>query len=181
MSTNSKSLAYSRAKGTMEELKTVDTGILGYMEDVPFIGERIVEKLHASPLTSGDLFTNAGGFIRVKELFGLITTDIQAQATDVSLHFTSSRAGATKTALNVQASSELNGLTDGTMIRITGDFSEIMKLGPDGDGLIESDLVDANGILMEAGTISVVYENASTGAISWYCVYESLGGIITAS
>tara|TARA_R100001530_G_scaffold97488_1_gene67775 strand:- start:95 stop:268 length:174 start_codon:yes stop_codon:yes gene_type:complete len=36
MSTNSKSLAYSRAKGTMEELKTVDTGILGYMEDVPF-------------------------------------------------------------------------------------------------------------------------------------------------
>lgn len=142
-------------------------------------GERVVTATSSSALTSGDIFTIDGGEIKVIELRGIITTDIQAQATTTKLTYTSDRSGATTT--DLCATADLDAKTDGTMLRVTGDFSEALVVGPDGDGLIEGDTVDMNGVIMEAGDITTAFGAASTGAIKWTIVYVSRGGRVTTS
>ena len=118
---------------------------------------------------------DTGGIIKVKEIYGLITTDIEAQATGCVVDFTATRAGATQT--DLCATADLDAKTDGTMLRITGDFSDALVVGADGDDLVEATGV-LNGVLLGPGTVQVTYGAASTGAITWYMAYESLGGSV---
>jgi hypothetical protein len=142
-------------------------------------GGILVSGANLTDLTTGTVFTIAGGNIKVKELFGVITTDIEAQATTTKVVFTSSRAGATAT--DVCATADLNAKTDGTMLRVTGDFSEALVVGPDGDDLVEADTIEAAGFILGAGAVNITFGAASTGAITWYMIYESYGGVVTGS
>lgn len=129
-----------------------------------------------SPLTSQDLFSITG-LVRVHEIFGVVKTGIQNQATTVQLKFDPDDGGAD---VNLDAGLyDANAIAVGTLIRWTGDLSDALAAEVD---VVEAPSFDApaTGVIMYAGDIKVVYGAASTGVIDWYARYEPIDGDLVA-
>jgi hypothetical protein len=127
-------------------------------------------------LTTGDVFSITGGLVKVKEIIGRVTTAIENQATVVSLDFDPDNGGA-----NVDLTSntgDIDNLEPGTLIRMTHDFSEDMIISGDEDDAIEGTDIQPTGTILGPGDVIVTFGAASTGAITWYMLYESLGGVV---
>jgi hypothetical protein len=128
-----------------------------------------------SPLASMDLWTT-NGMVAIHEIFGVVGTVIQTQATTVQLLFDPDDGGS-DVAL---CAAGLDATADavGTVYRLTKDFSEdlIALL----DAFEATDIQAPPIILGQAGDIKVAYGATSTGVINWYCLYTSLGGVLAA-
>ena len=129
--------------------------------------------------TARDIFSVNGGFVKIKELWGRVTTEIEDQATTVFMQFDPDQAGGATYAISGTGGDIVDMLV-GTIIRYTGDFSANLAVGVDGGESSEGTVVYTNSLFFD-GDITIDFGATSTGAITWYLVYESLGGRVTAS
>ena len=113
---------------------------------------------------TGTIFNIVGGRVLVKAIFGLVTTQLGAVATNTHLSHdpTVGAAGV----LTLAAGTNINGLAVGVQLVATGAV---------GDALATSANVinyPAASFLLKAGTIDVVTAaSTGTGAISWHVIY----------
>lgn len=144
-------------------------------------GERIVKATTVSPFVAAaaDIFTIDGGFVRIKEIIGRVTTAIQDQATTVFLAFDADSGAANLPITGTSASIRNFGI--GTLTQFTGDFSDNLLVSATTGDIMEAHTVESRGAIMGEGDITVEFGATSTGAIAWTLVYESLGGRVTAS
>ncbi len=136
-------------------------------------GLKVSEPANTSPLATGgvNLFTITGGRVILVQLYGEVTTVIQAQATTVQLVSTPT----TGTAINLSSTGlDINALEVGGHISLpsTISFSDSPASGlPLNKAL--SGYIDFTGIslLVPPGVISVNYGAASTGAVKWDMIF----------
>ncbi len=156
---------------------TTTESLMAYIKQLIGAQYNVVPGLtKASPLGSGNLWTISGGPVMIHEIWGVVGTVIQTQATTVQLILDPTDGGSNVAlcAAGLDASADATG----TIYRWTKDFSE------DAIALLdafEATDIQAPGVILMPGDVEVVYGAASTGVINWFCKWESLGGtLITA-
>ncbi len=130
--------------------------------------EKTVKKtISAIGGSGGDLFVVTGPIIAVA-LIGVITTDIGSTQTRVKVLVDPTEPG-TNTDLCVQL--DLTGKAAGTVLTVTGDFSDTMVATT--LGVVE--IAPANEFIVPAGVIEYANaDNAETGIIDWYIRYKPM-------
>jgi hypothetical protein len=139
---------------------------------------RLATAANASPLTTGDLFDYTGS-IKILDIIGVVTTVVQAQATTIQLSITADALAA----YDICATVDANGFDVGTILSITGTAANAM-VGTDAQGAIAPG--QANSVIassITSGVIGVTFGAASTGAITWYLLWQPLvvGATVVAS
>lgn len=126
------------------------------------IGAALLTKQHSSPLTTGNIFTFTGSIL-ILQIWGRVTTVIQAQSTTVKLSVTSDA----QSAYDICATKDANGFAAGSLLSITGTAANAMigttAVGSLAPGQASSILVTC----VTSGVILATYGAASTGAILW--------------
>lgn len=128
-----------------------------------------------SSLTSGanTLFTITGGPIKVLEVVGIVTTNVQAQATSCKLQAVTTSPAAT---VDMNAAAvDLTGIAAGTSLRSINTTSILTPVTAgfvmEGNAFATQD----TPFLVPAGTIQLNNASATnTGAIKWYLRYVPL-------
>jgi len=158
-------------------VSTTET-LMAYVKQLVGQREYVNAAAVVSPLATGDIFSITGGPVIVHEIFGIVTTTaIQAQATTIQLKLDPDDGGS-DVALS-SAGLDATGDPTGTIYRWTKDFSEAVIALLDA---FEATDIQAPGVILMPGDISVTYGAASTGQINWYSIYERIGaGIMVAS
>lgn len=118
----------------------------------------------------GALFRISGGPIRVKGIYGEVTTIIQNQANDTKLKHNPSGTGS-----DVDLCAVLNIANDavGTVYSITGTLATAMKstslwlVAP-------ADDIAGPGLTLFPGDIELDCAATNTGSVKWYLIYERL-------
>jgi hypothetical protein len=126
------------------------------------LGASFLTKQHTSPLTTGNIFTFIGSIL-ILQIWGRVTTAIQAQATTIKLSVTSDA----QSAYDICATKDANAFAAGSLLSITGTAAGAM-VGTTAVGSIAP--VQAGKILatcVTSGVILATYGAASTGAILW--------------
>lgn len=130
--------------------------------------ERVVSRATATlpQSTTGTIFTVTAGPVLVKEIFGIVTTAVQAQATTIALTTTATGLSATTISGNT---SDLNSAAVGTYVSITGTLASQVTLSGN-----ETHIGQATPIVVGPGTIRITTGASSTGSLAWYCRYQAL-------
>ena len=131
---------------------------------------RYAVKESASPLTTGTLWTFTGG-IEILRVVGLVTTNIQAQTTNIKL----SVKPDAQTAVDICANKDGDGLAAGTLLQITGTAANAMTAAT--GVAVAAPALQANPVVamcVTSGIVTVTYGAASTGAIRWTMVWRPL-------
>ncbi len=124
-------------------------------------------KTHASPLTTGNLFTYTGT-VEILHIVGRVTTNIQNQACNTFLGILSDALAEYTFAANLN----LQALGAGTLLSITGTAASPM-VGTTVVGAIAP--AQANSVVatcITSGAIKVTYGAANTGAIVWEILWR---------
>lgn len=128
----------------------------------------------ALPATAAaSLFTIAGGRIALMAIVGEVTTIIQAQATTLKLTSTPTVG----TAVDLCATVDMSGKEVGTLLGITGLFSDAMVAANAGAGIMPR-----NPIVIPVGNIRWTTGATSTGSVKWRLFWLPLdaGATVTA-
>ena len=134
-----------------------------------------LSKLDSSALGNQTLFTFTGDINFI--IWGVVTSDIQNQATTCKLSVVSDSL----TAYDICANLNIQAFVAGSLLSITGTAANAM-VGTTGVGAIapgQASFVHATCIT--SGTITVTYGAASTGAILWKIKWVPLTGSPTVS
>lgn len=135
-------------------------------------GLDFVTRATAALPQSGDgaLFRIAGGPIRVKGIYGEVTTAIQNQANDTKLKHNPSGTGS-----DVDLCAALNIANDavGTVYSITGTLATAMK-STTLWSVAPADDIAAPGLTLFPGDIELDCVAGNSGSVKWYLVYERL-------
>lgn len=129
------------------------------------------------PQTAAEaLFTIAGGKIKLKGIYGEVTTVIQTQANNTKLTFDPTVAGPSST--DMCAVLDITAKAVGSIFSIVGVVATAMKVTA---GLI---VVPANdipepGITLGPGSILLDCAASNTGSVKWTIEYELLDGNAT--
>ena len=137
-------------------------------------GQAVDRTAGALPQTAtSNIYAVAGGRIVLLGIVGEVTTIIQAQATTLKL----SSAPTVGTAVDLCATVDINGKQVGTLLGITGLFSDAMLAANAG-----ATVMPRNGIVIPIGNITWTTGASSTGAIKWKASYLPLdvGATLTA-
>ena len=110
------------------------------------------------------LFTVAGGKVLIHEIFGEVTTAIQAQATTLKLQANPTVAGSS---VDMCATVDANADVVGTIYGITGTLATAM-----GHGL--AIIGQVTPTVVQPGTIDLVTGASSTGSVKWVCRYSPI-------
>ena len=129
--------------------------------DPVYFGKPNSTKISTSPLTSGVLF-NITGAVEILEIIGTVTTIIQNQPTTVKLRMTMDALAA----VDLCATLDINAFAVGSVLGISGINTDPM-LGANGVAVLNGQSVPVKARCIAAGTLSVVFGAASTGAITW--------------
>jgi len=123
--------------------------------------------LSSVPTGDTNLFTVSSGLVRLIDIVGYITTQIQAQQTEVKLVHSATGGGDT----DMCAALDINAATQYKMLTITGTFANAMNLsattGCKAGG-------QAAAVILSPGTIKLNSGAASTGAIEWHVLYQPI-------
>jgi hypothetical protein len=141
-----------------------------FLPPIP-IGPRLAYKRSASPLTTGTLWTVTGGIL-ITEIYGIVRTVVQTQATTVGL----SGKNDSLTAVTYDAATlDLNAAVAGSVIARPAAFASAMVLYANGTAL-GLNLQNTPIVLIPttSAIIKVTYGAASTGVIDWYMQYMPL-------
>jgi len=106
--------------------------------------------------TVRSLYTITGGFIHIMQLYGVVTTLVQAQANATKLQFKATG----QTAVDLCATGDINGLAVGQIAGVSGVLATALQLGW---GVVSQ----STGFLAGPGTIDMNCAAASTGAMRW--------------
>jgi hypothetical protein len=128
-------------------------------------------------ITSANLFTIAGGPVRVLALVGQITTAIEAAENNTKLTHTPTGGAA----VDLCATADLTGAAIRKVIMLDGVKATALQVSTDIGVVIDSAL--HMPIILTAGTLALNCSATTTGAVSWYVDYEPLapGATITAA
>ena len=132
------------------------------------------KKTAATPVTQ-NLFTVAGGAIRILAIVGHITTAIAAGANNAKLVFTSTGGAA----VDLCAAADIAGMAIRKLLTITGTAANPIALSA-AEGVVVS-AVATTPIIVTPGVLSLNCTAGTTGVIDWYIEYEPLaaGAAIT--
>ncbi len=136
---------------------------------------RFLEKQHASPLTTGNIFTGTG-CIEILALWGRITTVVQSQATTIKLSAVSDALSAYDLGTTVDG----NAGAVGTLLSLPAAAASAHILTA--NGVLNP--TQASRIILECTTswaIKATYGAASTGAILYRLLWRPLSSGATAA
>jgi len=137
-------------------------------------GQALDRTTSALPQTAtSNLFAVAGGRIALLGILGEVTTIIQAQATTLKL----SSAPTVGTAVDLCATVDMSGKQVGTLLGITGLFTDALLAANAG-----ATVMPRNGIVIPIGNITWTTGASSTGAIKWrlFWLPIDVGATVTA-
>jgi len=130
-----------------------------------------------SSVTTQNLFSIAGGAIKLDAIVGQVTTAIAAGANNTKLVYTSTGGAAVDlcAVLNVASAAIRKTLT------ITGIKADALKLSPDEGVTVIVDATSAY-VILNPGIISMNCSATTTGVIRWEMAYEpvSADSLVTA-
>lgn len=139
------------------------------------VPEIVAGTTDTSPLGSMDLWTISGPVL-ILDIWGIVATVIQTQATNCKLSFDPDDGGSD---VDLCTNVDLTAAATGSIIRITRDVSEAAIISLD-----VAEVTDYHSeamIIGQAGDIKVTYGAASTGVVNWYLRYVKIGtGVVTA-
>lgn len=114
------------------------------------------------------IFTIASGKIRVKGIYGEVTTVIQTQANATKLSHNPSGTGAT---VDLCATLDITADAVGTLYSITGTLATAMK-STTLWLVVPADDIAGQGIVLGPGTIELNCAASNTGKVKWTLLYE---------
>lgn len=130
------------------------------------LGVRVDKAAAALPQTAtGALFNVRGGRVAILGIVGEVTTIIQNQATNTKLLITPTVG----TAVDICAVLNLQAKEVGTLLGITGTFSDAMVGANAGAGILP-----ARPVVAPVGAIGLNTAASSTGATKWSIYYLPL-------
>jgi hypothetical protein len=165
--------ADAAAAGLVTETDTIVAYLKQLVGNNP---EWLAGTVDTSPLASMSLWTVSGGPVMIHEIFGVVATVIQTQATTIGLLLDPTDAGS-NVALS-GTSTDGSALPTGHLLRWSKDFSEDVLTLLDA---VEATDVQAPGVIVMPGDIEVVYGATSTGVINWFALYSRIGAGIMAA
>jgi len=129
---------------------------------------------------NNDLFVVSGGPIRIREIIGIVVTQIQAKSCTVNYN-ADPTSPATDTAFGATAPGvDINGAAVGSLLTYNGTVATDLTLTPNG---VNVGQLYASSLIMPPGSIefAAVVSTSATGAIDFYIRYEPLiaGAIVT--
>jgi hypothetical protein len=129
-------------------------------------------------VASADLFTIAGGPVRILSIVGQITTVIETKTINTKLTHTASGGAA----VDLCATADITAAAARKALTITGIKANALQISTDA-GIVTLANQVGMPIVLTAGTIAVSASATGTGAISWYVEYEPLvpGATVTAA
>lgn len=132
-------------------------------------------KKSVASVTTANIFTVAGGAVRVLGITGHITTGLEASANNTKLVHTSTGGAA----VDLCAVLDVTGSAIRKLLTITGTAANAMSLSS-AEGVIVGNL--ATPLVLTPGVVSLNCAATTTGAIDWYITYEPMasGANITA-
>jgi len=129
--------------------------------------KRTVAGKAITSITTQNLFTISGGPITLIGFAGLITTGLEAATNVSNIQFTPTGGAA----IDLCNTLELNGAAIRKFLTITGTKADAMALSTD-EGIVVANL--ASPLVLSPGVISLTCAATTTGAITWYMVYEPM-------
>jgi len=129
--------------------------------------KRTVTGKAVASITTANLFTISGGPIKLLALVGYITTAIQAATNVSNIRFTPTGGSIT----DLCGTLELNNATIRKFLYIDGTKANAMILSTDA-GIIVAPL--ASPLMLTVGVITMTCAATTSGAITWYMVYEPM-------
>jgi len=112
-----------------------------------------------------DLFTVAGGPVLCTQLFSIVTTVIQAQATTFQFRATATGLSA----VTLSATVDLNAAAVGSVVSMTGTFANAAIISAN-----QTHVGQASPVYLGPGIVEGVFGAQSTGAMQHYMVYKPL-------
>ena len=136
---------------------------------------RTTAKKNVASLVTANLFTVAGGAVRVLGIAGYLVAACEAAANNTKLVHTPTGGAAA----DLCAVLDVTGSAIRKLLTITGTKANAMALSAD-EGVIVDNM--ATAVILMPGVISLNCANTTTGDIDWYVLYEPLapGASITA-
>lgn len=142
------------------------------------VGTMVTKAGYTPTAATVSIFTVAG-LVRINEIFGVVTTAMDATATTIKLVF-----DATVTAAVTDMSAAVTVTSDplGTLYSIVG-VAATAATESAGVYILPAAKLPSNGIVLPAGVIQVTGSAINAGVIKWYVGYTPLetAGVITAA
>ncbi len=154
-------------------------------ENLPVVREIVHVKRATATLpatTTQDIFAVNGGRIRVIGLFGVVTTIIQAQTTNLKVSVTAksgtSGGSTVGTKVDIASNVDINALEVGGTVFVEGDGTALVKANA---GAILNG-TNTGVFIAPIGVINVETGATSTGSIQYELYYEPLdhAAVVTA-
>jgi hypothetical protein len=131
-------------------------------------GTRTVAKKTAATPVTQDLFTVAGGAVRILAIVGHITTAIAAGANSAKLVYTSTGGAA----VDLCAAADIAGMAIRKLLTITGIAANAIALST-AEGVVVS-AVATTPLIVTPGVLSLNCTAGTTGVIDFFIEYEPL-------
>jgi hypothetical protein len=131
------------------------------------VARTCAKKTAATPVTQ-NLFTVAGGAVRVLAIVGHITTEIAAGANNAKLVHTSTGGSA----VDLCATADIASMAIRKLLTITGVAANAIALSA-AEGVVVS-AVATTPLILTPGILSLNCSGGTTGVIDWYIEYEPL-------
>jgi hypothetical protein len=154
--------------GAGEPLGTATgSGVEGKLDTITDHAVKTTSVKNVTSMTTANLFTVAGGPVKLLGIVGHITTVIQASANNTKLVHTPTGGAA----VDLCAVLDVTGSAVRKMLTITGTKANAMALSAD-EGVTVGNL--STPLVLAPGTLSMNCAATTTGVVDWYIVYKPM-------
>lgn len=143
------------------------------------VGTLVTKDDYTPTAATVDLF-EVSGLVRVNEIFGVVTTAMDATATTLKLVFD---ATVTASVTDLSATATITSDPEGTLYSIVGVAATAMTESA-GVYILPAAKLPAQGLILPAGVIQATGSAVNAGIIKWFVGYTPLEGedsVITAA
>jgi hypothetical protein len=167
------------AQSTSNVTSNEDGSVLERLEHLKQTNNNLVKKVLTTTANGDTTIFNYTGCVRIKGIFGVVTTIMQNKTQNMKLAITPDSLSA----YDICANKDIDTFAVGSLISITGTAANaaVSTTGVGTIGPFQASEVIATCIT--SGIIKVVSGAANTGAITWYVQWEPLsaGATLTAA
>ena len=182
---------YNNATDSLEAIGTAAAAILVDTAAIQPIQEGVATKVLTTIMNgNNDIFVVAGGPVKIIELIGIVTTELEAKGNLINYNMDpTSPAGDTVFGTDGTAL-EVTGDTVGTIYTWNGTIANDLVATPNGVGLgtpapLDGSTAQTGGLVVPAGSLELasIVATSATGEITFYIRYTPLvsGATVTAA